>query len=240
MKKIRVMVFPGAHNLPLYLMSEIEITYTKSRNEQISAIQQQQVDIIHTSPDNLSLDDAHGLIPFLAGSVGPLSLFRTKNEPFQVLGVDNVRSGFGRLAYVWLQKNRPDLSYKIIEIGGTLQRFEALKNGNATMAIMHPPFSQLCEFMNYEKLGRIDEGYSTLCGVYHGKFTDKAVVDQYKNDYREAIGILAGLHGHQIAAQLVEEYVKPPVGTIDSIVKEMIEEIVKAGVNVNVNENMKY
>ncbi len=26
MKKIRVMVFPGAHNQPLYLMSEIEIT----------------------------------------------------------------------------------------------------------------------------------------------------------------------------------------------------------------------
>ncbi len=130
------------------------------------------------------------------------------------------------------------MSYNVIEIGGTPQRFEALKNGQATMAIMHPPFTQLFEFLNYEKLGRIDEGHSTLCGVYHSKFTDKAVVHQYKNDYREAIRILAGLHGNQIAAQLLEGHVKPPVEAIDSIVKEMIEAIVNAGVDVN--EAMRY
>ena len=58
MAKIRVMTFPGAHNLPLYLMDNLEIIYTKSRNEQIAAIQNGDVDIIHTSPDNLRLEDA--------------------------------------------------------------------------------------------------------------------------------------------------------------------------------------
>ncbi len=168
MKKFRVLVFPGAHNLPLYLMSDLELLFTRSRDEQIAALQNGAVDIIHTSPDNLRLPDAKGLINFLSGSVGPLSLLTTDPAaPSHTLAVDSSKSGFSTLAYDFLQKQHPELSYDVLEVGGTPQRLEAMKQGRASMAVMHPPFTQYAEMSGFQTLGRIDTpSLATLCGVF--------------------------------------------------------------------------
>lgn len=233
MKPIRAMVFPGAHNLPLYMMQDVELVYTKSRDEQISAIQDQLVDIIHTSPDNLALDDASGLVPFLSGTVGPLSLIATSGEVSDHrLGVDNARSGFGKLAYAWLEKHRPTLRYDVVEVGGTPQRFEALQTKKVTMIVTHPPFTQFCERLGYDNWGRIDHGQLTLCGVHHIRHTNPCIVDQYREQYRKAITTLASPDGFEIALALIEQHIHPPADTLHTMTQVMREEIIRAGVDI--------
>lgn len=199
MSDIRVMVFPGAHNLPLWLMDNLEIYYTRSRDEQIQAIQDSRVDIIHTSPDNLLLSDAAGLVPILAGTVGPLELVATQDNGAFVLAVDNPHSGFGRLAYRWLQEHSPNRSYEIVAVGGTPQRFEALKTGEANLAVMHPPFTQLCQDVGYTVLGRIDDGVPTLCAACREEFANTKRVKDYQDSYRRVLQRLAEASGESLA-----------------------------------------
>ncbi len=232
MTKIRVMVFPGAHNLPLYLMDGLEIIYTKSRNEQIAAIQNGDVDIIHTSPDNLRLEDAKSLIPFLSGSVGPLSMMCTDPTiPFHTLAVDSAKSGFSTLAYDFLAKKWGSVSYDILEVGGTPQRLEAMKNNYASLAVMHPPFTQYAEMAGFKNLGRVgSENSVTLCGVYKNG-SSKSLLSYYREQYRSAIEILSGEDGEITSESLIAEHIDLPSDLLKSVAKVMRAAIVSAGVD---------
>lgn len=251
MSKVRVMVFPGAHNLPLWLMDGLEIHYTKSRDEQIEAIQEGHIDVIHTSPDNLFLADANGLSPFLSGTVGPLDLVTTQNHlrrdnqsqddrpqslQAQILAVDNPNSGFGRLAYRWLREHAPDVQYQILSVGGTPQRFQALKTGQATMAVMHPPFTQFCMDAGYTLLGRIDTGYPTLCGACRVKSMDTDTIRTYKQRYRNVLEQLSGPKGQSIARATFAKNLPDIQGeTRDTITDVMRQEVVAAGVQFDID-----
>ncbi|MCF8568505.1 hypothetical protein LLE49_27685 [Alicyclobacillus tolerans] len=231
MNQIRVMVFPGAQNLPLWMMDHIELRYTKSRDDQIAAIQDGAVDIIHTSPDNLSLPDAQGISAFLAGTVGPLELVMTNREEPQILAVDNPRSGFGRLAYKWLREHLPDMPYQVFEAGGTPQRFQALRTGQATLAVMHPPFTEFCKDAGYTILGRIDIGYPTLCGVCRTELLKTERVKTYKVSYRNVIDRLADAQGTQLAREVMAKNLPDiPGDTRDKMADIMREEVIAAGV----------
>lgn len=234
---VRVMVFPGAHNLPLWLMSDLEIRYTKSRDEQIAAVQGCEVDVIHTSPDNLLLPDATGLTPFLAGTVGPLHLVALQSldspglSPKQILAVDNARSGFGRLAYQWLRNHAPDLRYEVISVGGTPQRFEALKTNQATMAVMHPPFTQFSQAAGFNVLGRIDLGYPTLCGACREDVRRTDGIETYMENYRTVLEQLASADGPLLAREAFARNLKEvPEAVLNQIAEVMRREIVAAGV----------
>ncbi len=231
MSKTRVMVFPGAHNLPLWLMDNLEISYTVSRDEQIAKIHQGDVDVVHTSPDNLFLSDAAFLVPFLAGTVGPLHLVSTGISEKHVLAVDNPNSGFGRLAYAWLRTNEPDVQYQVVSVGGTKQRFDALTSGRATLAVMHPPFTELCEVKGYSVLGRVDVGYPTLCGACHQGLENSQVVQAYKENYRRALERLASDDGEVLARETLAIHLPDTeAGVRMSIADTMRREIVAAGV----------
>lgn len=232
MPALRAMVFPGAHNLPLYLMAGIELLYTRSRDEQIRTIQAGDADVIHTSPDNLRLDDARGLVAFLGGSTGALSLVAANASAGpHTLAVDNRSSGFGVLAYDWLARNRPEWKYDIIEVGGTALRFEALKSGRATMAVMAAPFTQQCDMLHYVNLGRIDEGRVTLCGAYRPDRLSAEQTAQYREQYRAALDILAGPDGDAVAERVLREHTDLPPDIVDAVAREMRESVVSAGVN---------
>lgn len=231
MATTRVMVFPGAHNLPLWLMEDLDIRYTVSRDEQIQKINDGDVDIVHTSPDNLFLPDARSLVPFLAGTVGPLHLVATKTTNNHVLAVDNPNSGFGRLAYDWLRSNHPDIQYQVVSVGGTKQRFEALTSGQATLAVMHPPFTELCEVKGYSVLGRVDTLYPTLCGACHKDFAHSTVIEQYRNDYRSAIERLAKDEGERLAQETLAIHLPDLNSSVRTrIANTMRREVVAAGV----------
>ncbi|WDL99209.1 hypothetical protein [Alicyclobacillus sp. ALC3] len=233
MTQIRVMVFPGAHNLPLWLMDSVEIKYTKSRDQQIAAIQDGEVDVIHTSPDNLSLPDATGLHPFLSGTVGPLELVTVQNAKAQhVLAVDNPHSGFGRLAYKWLRENRPDLSYEVVAAGGTPQRFEALKIGQATMAVMHPPFTEFCKQAGYIVMGRVDVGYPTLCAACREDMVQSDAIQNYRQAYADVLQQLANTEGSSVArAVLTENLPDMETKLQNEIAEVMRQEVTAAGVD---------
>lgn len=228
----RVMVFPGAHNLPLWLMDNLAICYTKSRDEQIDTLQHGRVDIIHTSPDNLFLPDAAGLQPFLSGTVGPLELVATQKDGPHVLAVDNPHSGFGRLAYNWLRQHAPNLTYTILPAGGTPQRLEALQSARATLAVMHPPFSQFCQANGYTVLGRIDTGYPTLCGVSREDSATSELLKTYRWNYREALAKLSTPQGTLLAREAfagnlpdLPEHIRNPIADL------MRVEVIAAGVD---------
>ncbi|QQE78297.1 hypothetical protein [Alicyclobacillus sp. SO9] len=232
MTQTKVMVFPGAHNLPLWLMEGLDIRFTKSRDEQIKAIQDGEADIIHTSPDNLFLSDAKGLLPFLSGTVGPLEIVSVTSNPKTgaVLAVDNPKSGFGRLAYQWLAHNRPHLSYEIAAVGGTPQRFDTLKQGQATMAVMHPPFTQFCVFAGYQVLGRIDEGYPTLCGVCREEERNSNMVQSYAEEYTHALKVLSSQEGQSLAREVLQKHLPDiPLEARNHIADVMREEVTRAG-----------
>ena len=229
--KTKVMVFPGAHNLPLWFMNDIEITYTKSRDEQIATIQNKGVDVIHTAPDNLLLSDAEGLTPFLAGSVGPLHLVQSGNASHMTLGVDNPNSGYGRLAYKWLRENRPELEYSVVPLGGTPARFAALKDGLVSIAVMHPPFTQYCEQLGYHTLGRIDSGFTTLVGACKTQYVEDSFICRYREMYRLAIKQLSGSEGYDIAVKLLRTNLDAPSGIVETIAQLMVQEVVSAGID---------
>lgn len=232
---MRVMVFPGTHNLPLWLMKDVELMYTKSRDEQIAAIQEGRVQVIHTSPDNLLLPDAAGLKAFVAGTVGPLELVSTGREP-HVLAVDNPNSGFGRLAYKWLADNLPDFKYDVLAAGGTPQRFQALQQDIAGLAVMHPPFTQLCIDLGYSVLGRIDAGYPTLCGAATQSFIASGGGRHYRESYQQAVTLLSGPQGRTLAKQAMAlnlPDMQPE--RVNSIADVMREEVVNAGVEFDEN-----
>lgn len=226
------MVFPGAHNLPLFLMDGVELRYARSRDEQIRSIQDGDVDVIHTSPDNLRLDDACGLIAFLGGTTGALSLVTVHPSAGpHTLAVDNRSSGFGVLAYDWLARNRPEWRYDIIEIGGTALRFQALQTGRATMAVMASPFTQQCERLHYVNLGRIDEGAVTLCGACRPDRLTQEQTEQYRAQYRAALDRLSAPDGDAVAARVLRKYADLPPDIVDAIAHDMRESVVAAGID---------
>ena len=230
--KIRVMTFPGAHNLPLYLMDGIEIIYTKSRDEQIFSIVHDEVEVIHTSPDNLLLPDASDLIPFLPGTVGPLHLFKRHDNAntleTQTLGVDNPHSGFAMLAYRWLRMAHLPLP-QVVEVGGTPQRFEALKSGRVDMAVMHMPFTQMCASLGFRSMGRIDEGYPTLCGAVKGVLADAPFVVSYRRQYEQALDTLSGPNGLELAVRIFEQHLAFAHVPVPELAERMRLEVIAAG-----------
>lgn len=232
--KTKVMVFPGAHNLPLWLMRDIEMVYTRSRDEQIAAIQEGQIDVVHTAPDNLFLPDADGLVPFLSGTVGPLDLVTRGDDDPCVLGVDNPHSGFGRLAYRWLKEHRPTLNYDVLSVGGTLARFTALNEKRVTMAVMHPPFTQYCEQQGYEILGRIDVGFPTLVGVCRSSWMENPAMQDYRFRYREAVDRLAGSEGKDLTLEILRRQLGGSAETFEWVAEVMRREIVEVGVDLDV------
>lgn len=236
MNKIRVMVFPGAHNLPLWLMNSVEIEYTKSRDQQIAAIQDGKVDVIHTSPDNLSLPDATGLKPFLAGTVGPLELVAVQDAtPRQILAVDNPHSGFGRLAYKWLREHRQNLTYNVISVGGTPQRFESLKTGQATLAVMHPPFTEFCKQAGFMVMGRVDLGYPTLCAACQEDMIQSEGIQSYRQEYEDVLRRLADKEGSSLARAALARHLPDLQSELqEDIAEVMRREVIVAGVDFDV------
>lgn len=230
---IRVMVFPGAHNLPLWAMTNPDIQFITcaSRDEQIAAIQTRQVDVIHTAPDNLRLPDAVGLVPFLAGSVGPLHLVRAYPDDPARLGVDNPESGFGLLAVRWLQTEMPRCQFGVIAVGGTRERYHALREGTVTMAVMHPPFTEWCQDHGDEILGRVDApGTPTLVGVCQGDQLQQPWVETYRECYRQALARLAAADGAELARTLLEQHLHLAPTTSVSIATALRTAVQAAGI----------
>ena len=239
LKRVDVMVFPGAHNLPLWVIQHVcpdlmTIHYTKSRDEQFAAFNSGAVQIIHTAPDNLWMPDAADCAPFMGGTVGELSLIANEQwEQTKRLAVDNPDSGFALLAYQWIAQHTDIEEYQIIPSGGTDGRFAALKTDAADAAVMHPPFTQLGVKLGFRVLGRVDEGVTTLVGVCRVHEVAELWVREYRELYRMALELLQGESGQVLAAELVREHLGGAGGAAEAVADSMRRQIVKEGVELN-------
>ena len=150
---------------------------------------------------------------------------------FHTLAVDSAKSGFSTLAYGFLAKKWSYLSYDILEIGGTAQRLEAMNDNRASLAVMHPPFTQYAVMSGFQNLGRVDsENSITLCGVYKNG-TAKPLINHYREQYRSAIETLSGKHGEVASELLIAEHINLPAGLLKAVAKVMRVSIVSAGVD---------
>lgn len=195
-----VMVFPGAHNLPLWWMEAnlfsdnlIKIIPTTSRDEQIASLSDGRVDFIFTAPDNLLSPDAREFCPLVVGSIGQLSLVATPQvSSLRRLAVDNPRSGYAGLAYEGMTKvGYLDKDYDIYPVGGTLQRYRAMANGDATLGLLHSPFTELAERAGWSVVHIVEETYPSL--VVACRQTDLGTdrVVQFVNAYKLALHALS-------------------------------------------------
>jgi hypothetical protein len=195
-----IMVFPGAHNLPLWWMeansfsgSPLHILPTTSRDEQIASLADGRVDFICTAPDNLLSPDAREFCPLVVGSIGELSLVATPQvSTLRRLAVDNPRSGYAGLAYEGMTKiGFLDKDYDIYPVGGTLQRYRAMANGDATLGLLHSPFTELAERAGWSILHVVEEKFPSLVVACRETDLGSDRVDQFVDAYKLALHSLS-------------------------------------------------
>jgi len=163
--RIRINVFPGVQNLPNFAAEHkafferrglaVETTFTKSSEEQRSAVTIGACDIAHSAVDNaLALVDAGvdtavvvGLDHGFNKIVVQPDIKSYDDLRGRIFGVDALDTAFALLTYEILRRNglAKDKDYKVQTVGATRFRLDALKNGNVDFAVLNLPFNLLAQ-----------------------------------------------------------------------------------------------
>jgi ABC-type nitrate/sulfonate/bicarbonate transport system substrate-binding protein len=163
--RIRINVFPGVQNLPNFAAEHkaffkrrglaVETTFTKSSEEQRSALTTGACDIAHSAVDNaLALVDAGvdtavvvGLDHGFNKIVVQPDIKSYDDLRGRIFGVDALDTAFALLTYEILRRNglAKDKDYKVQTVGATRFRLDALKNGNVDFAVLNLPFNLLAQ-----------------------------------------------------------------------------------------------
>jgi ABC-type nitrate/sulfonate/bicarbonate transport system substrate-binding protein len=191
---LKVIVFPGGQNLPLWVAQEkgflarerlaMEITPTPGSVYQLTNMIAGKFDIAMTAIDNLiAYDEGQGevsvpgtpdLFAFMGGNNAFLSLYalpdvRTYGDlRGKELAVDAVTTGFAFVLQEMLAAhglNEGD--YKLVPSGGTLQRWEALQKKQYAATLLNTPFDLFATAAGFKSLGRAIEvlhRYEALVG----------------------------------------------------------------------------
>ena len=173
MDRIRINVFPGVQNFPNFAAEHIgffkrrglavETTFTKSSDEQRSAVATGACDIAHSAVDNaLALNDANidtAVVVGLDHGFNKL-VVRPDMDSFddlrgRIFGVDAVDTAFALLTYEVLRRKglAKDRDYRVRAIGATRFRLEALERGEIDFAALNLPFNLLAQEAGLKILG---------------------------------------------------------------------------------------
>ncbi len=188
---LRVNSFRGLQNLPALAAERrgdfaraglgVELSYTNSSAEQLTALARGDYDLIHTAPDNVVNFDtnpaAFGCDPataprvalLLGGSNGPLTLYAQPQFGAitalrgQRLGVDTPGSGFALALRDLLARAGLDLErdYTFTVAGGTAARAQAVAQGTLAATIVYPPFDLLLAQAGCHALATSTDAYAT-------------------------------------------------------------------------------
>ncbi|MDA8193628.1 MAG: hypothetical protein M0Z53_06495 [Thermaerobacter sp.] len=194
---VRLLVFPGVHNLPLWLMQDLgvlpmSIAYTTGRDALFEDLGQDRADITFAAPDNFLMDDAVGWEPFLNATVGPLRLMASPRWPAsRRVAVDNPRSGYAVLGYHYLnQHGFPPPTYTCRGFGGTPARLQALASGEADLAVLAEPYTTWARQQGLWEVGRVDTGFPTLVGACPQGLAGTKALHRFIEGYRTALAWL--------------------------------------------------
>jgi ABC-type nitrate/sulfonate/bicarbonate transport system substrate-binding protein len=177
---LKVTVFPGGRNLPLWVAEEkgffaandltVQIALAPSSVDQLTRLIAGDVDIALTAVDNvIAYDEGQGEVPvtgrpdlfaFMGGDNGLLRLMvkpeiRTYADlKGQRLSVDALTTGYALVLRKMLGVNalRPD-EYTLVAAGGTAQRWQALLKGEHAGTLLITPFEVLAHDKGFRLLG---------------------------------------------------------------------------------------
>ena len=226
---------------------KLDITQTRSSTEQIRGILDGTWDIAHTSPDNvIAYVESEGadLSIFSGLDHGlKMSLFTQPNIKSikdlkgKTLGVDALATGFAFVLRKMLLVNGLDLNkkdYELLAVGGTAQRYQALKEGKIVGALLTPPWDDQAKQEGFNSLvaaGDIMDSY--LSTVWAGRrawakdHSDLLVrflrayvksVDWATNpsNHKEAVSLVAKDQNisEEVAARRFDQEMDPATGAI--------------------------
>jgi len=130
----------------------LAIEYSQSRGSapQIAALLAGELDVVHTAVDNVVLRvdrDGADLVMVLVAELGIsqrlvvcADIESIADLRGQILGVDAVDSGYATLLYAMLERRGvPRESYRVLSVGGTSERLEALLAGKIAGGMLGTP-----------------------------------------------------------------------------------------------------
>jgi ABC-type nitrate/sulfonate/bicarbonate transport system substrate-binding protein len=211
--KLRVKVFPGAQNLPLYAALgqgqfarrglEVELLFTLNSVELRDDLARGAVQIVHTAVDNaVAMREVagHDIVIFMGGDDSFNELFvqpdiaSVEQLRGKTLAVDAPDTAYALQARkILLDRGLKPGDYRLNVVGGTFQRIKAMQDDRSnTASMLNPPFSLQAKDAGLKSLGSV----SQLIGPYQasGGFAMRAwahasgeVLERYIAAYVEAL-----------------------------------------------------
>ena len=174
----------GVYSWPLYVAQaqelfaregvNVEVTVTGSSTQQLERLTRGDYDIGFQQSDHVvrGVERGSDLCIFMAQALAPeLTLVAAPGiKAFADLtgrdiAVDGARTGYALLLRKLLaDKGLRDGDYRFVEIGGSQERFDALKSGAAVASLLNPPFDRNLLTAGFGSLGTTGEYFPTYPG----------------------------------------------------------------------------
>lgn len=174
----------GVYSWPLYVAQahrlferegiNVEVTVTGSSTQQLERLTRGDYDIGMQQSDHVvrGVERGSDLFIFMAQALAPeLTLVAASAiKSFADLrgkdiAVDGARTGYALLLRKLLaSKGLADGDYTFREIGGSQERFDALKSGAAVASLLNPPFDRNLLAAGFRSLGTTGEYFPTYPG----------------------------------------------------------------------------
>ena len=217
MAPIRLMVFPGAFNWPIWVAQDrdlfaengvsVQVEETPGSVVQWTSLAKGHSDLAITLMDNVvAYREGQGEAPVTVpdaiavmasdATVMPTLVTRPDIKSYadlkgQTLSVDAVLTGLALVLFGLLENGglkRED--YEIVRTGGVIQRFEGLKRHEFAGALFNPPFSRQLEALGFRSL----DTAASLMRNYQGHIV--AVRQSWAEENRQAlVGFIRSLSG---------------------------------------------
>ena len=174
----------GVYSWPLYVAEahglfaregvHVEITVTGSSTQQLAMLTRGEYDIGMQQSDHVvrGVERGSDLFIFMAQALAPeLTLVAAPairsfgDLKGRDIAVDGARTGYALLLRKWLaDQGLADGAYTFREIGGSQERFDALKSGAAVASLLNPPFDHNLLAAEFVSLGTTGEYFPTYPG----------------------------------------------------------------------------
>jgi ABC-type nitrate/sulfonate/bicarbonate transport system substrate-binding protein len=260
------LISEGTNTWPLYVAQgqgffqreglAVEVTVTGSSIEQQQALIAGRFDIGFQQPDHVvrAVERGVDLFVFMAHAhapdltlVGAPHVHALEDLPGRTVAVDGARTGYALLLRQLFKRAGVDLAEVTFkEIGGSEQRYQAMKSGAAAATLLNPPFDANLLETGYTCLARIGDVFPTYPGAVMAARREWAAAHEeallaFIRAYDEAYGWLQDPENHaaatallpariatspRAAAQALAEYARRPKPRITREGMQQVAEIV--------------
>lgn len=237
--QVTVNVFPGGFNWPSFVGREkgffeqnglrVTLQFTPNSVAQMTGLAQGKFDIAITAVDNIvAYVEGQGEAPigpqpeffaFMGSDSGFLNLVVTPDiQSFsdlkgKTLSVDARTTGYAFVLFEMLAKNGlHEGDYSIAKVGGTVQRWNALRNKEQSGTLLSAPFNLLAQEQHFVELAKA----TNVIGPYQGNVAatrrtwareNKPLVIAFIRGYVQAVDWLYNPANREEAVQIIEKNV---------------------------------